>query len=445
MAILPVVVRSLSPHIAIVGGGASGIFAAIVAAEANPNVKVTILEATGNTLQKVKISGGGRCNVMHNSQKPVDWMLKTGYPRGSRELTGLLHKRFTPADCQLWFESRGVQLKTEPDGRMFPVTDSSQTVLDALWTSAHRAGVKIQTREKVESITVVEDGSFCVKSKLEEEVYSAVILATGSFPGGYRLAESLGHAIVAPVPSLFTLSTKHAVGESGMLHGLSGISVPHARVSYDPPPPPEEEPKKNKRKKTVLQEEGPLLITHHGLTGPAALRLSAFGAREMAQHKYRGTLRVHWAPELSQEQVVHDLWQCTTSLQKKVATVCPVGKIPRRLWAALVQSAGFAPDAIWPQASKKLIQQLATQICDCPLELTGKGTFKEEFVTAGGISLKEIDMTAMQSKIQPGLFCCGELIDVDGVTGGFNFMNAWGTGYVAGREAAAYVASYSES
>lgn len=558
------------PKIAVVGGGASGIFAAIAAAESylamktpmrnehhhchdtnndnddsssstphiQPPVVVTVFEASSKILAKVKISGGGRCNVMHDAQKPIDWILQNGYPRGSKELNGLLRKRFSPNDCRQWFESRGVVLKTESDGRMFPITDSSQTVIDALQSAAQRAGVEIRTRCKVESIDPVtttvmattsttfataaaaagattttvtttsptptatpqddNDSAFMVRSRMKTteematmttvgddasttttavlvEPYDAIIIATGSIPIGYQLAHRLGHDVIPTVPSLFTLSTAQDVQQGGILYDLAGLSVPWARVSYRPeennnnnnngnhekntkqqpttdivlPESSSTSKKRPKKQSTLLQQEGPLLITHQGLSGPAALRLSAFGAREMAEHKYRGELIVNWAPEYTSEQDLEaDLWQCTKS-QKKIATSCPVLTqqqqlhIPKRLWNALVTSAGISPDMVWSEASKKGVRLLAHRIMACPLRMTGKGTFKEEFVTAGGIPLKEIDMSTMQSKKLPGLFFCGEVINVDGVTGGFNFMNAWGTGFVAGRSAAEYVVTTS--
>jgi predicted Rossmann fold flavoprotein len=423
--------HSSKKKIAIVGGGASGIFASIAASE-HDHTHVTVLEATSNTLQKVKISGGGRCNVMHDTSKPTPTIL-SGYPRGNKELNGLFHKRFTPTMAREWFEYRGVELKTEADGRMFPTTDSSQTIMDTLMNAAIDEGVELQMRQKVQSITRKDDNddasSFSIQFKDgSEEVFSAVILATGSSPSGYGLAKSLGHDLVSPVPSLFTFNCKHEVKENGLLYGLSGLSVPSARVSLS--------------KKQF--QEGPLLITHHGLSGPAALRLSAFGAREFKEMNYRGEITINWdTPCLGSnvEQVFEQLWQVTFSNPKRaVASVCPLpnNSIPRRLWNALVLSAGIPPETLWGSAPKKLVRKLATNLVACPLEITGKGTFKEEFVTAGGVSLKEIDMKTMESKKCPGLFLCGELINVDGVTGGFNFLNCWGTGFVAGQGSADY-------
>jgi predicted Rossmann fold flavoprotein len=410
--------------IAVVGGGASGIFASIAASE-HEHTQVTVLEATSKTLHKVKISGGGRCNVMHDTSKSIPTIL-SGYPRGNKELNGLYKKRFSPTMARDWFEYRGVELKTEEDGRMFPITDSSQTIIDTLTNAALVEGVDIRMRQKVNSIRRDDDGTFSIQFKDgTEEDFSAVILATGSSPAGYVLAESLGHTLVSPVPSLFTLNCKHAIKENGLLYGLSGISVPSARVSIS--------------KKQF--QEGPLLITHHGISGPAVLRLSAFAAREFKEMNYRGHVTINWDTPLGNnaELIFEQLWKITSNNPKRtVASVCPLpnNSIPRRLWSSLVLASGFAPDTLWGGAPKKLVRQLATNLVACPMEITGKGTFKEEFVTAGGVSLKEVDMKNMESKRCPGLFLCGELINVDGVTGGFNFMNCWGTGFVAGHGSA---------
>jgi len=465
-------------RVAIIGGGPSGIFSSIAAATTartlevgrkprsgrQQKVQVTVFEATSQTLAKVKISGGGRCNVLHDTSKPVPELLQ-GYPRGYRELNGLLHSRFSPQQAREWFERRGnVTLKTESDGRMFPVTDSSQTVVDALLSNAANEIVSIRTKCRVESVSLAEEQSvggsaFRIELKDNEACFfDAVILATGSARLGYEIARSLGHTIVRPVPSLFTLSTKHDVQDTGLLHGLAGVSVPRARIAFKMPTdrPPNDDattaasaPKRKRNKKSqLIEQEGPLLITHHGLSGPAALRLSAFGARRFAETNYRGQLAVHWAPDLGNADTIADaLWKVTTTNPKKaVCTVCPltlpgtcedgsdIGRataaIPKRLWLAMVKAAGIDIDRtekpfVWGDASKKLVRKLALKIAECSLELTSKGTFKEEFVTAGGVALNEIDMRTMQSRVCPGLFFCGELINVDGVTGGYNFMNCW--------------------
>jgi predicted Rossmann fold flavoprotein len=430
--------------IAIVGGGASGIFAAISAASSAPkNAVVHVLEATSSTLKKVSISGGGRCNVLHDTSKPTAEIL-AGYPRGFRELNGLYEKHFTPQDAKEWFTSRGVVLKTESDGRMFPTTDKSQTIIDTLLNEAHNVGVQILPKVKVVGIFKDRD-KFRVQTGDESVLdYDAVILATGSAPIGYKLAQDLGHTIVPPVPSLFTLNCKHQINEGGLLHGLSGVSVPTATVSLAVQ-------QQGKKKPKELRQQGPLLITHHGISGPATLRLSAFGAREFHEMNYRGDVRVHWAPALGTcEEITAKLWQLTTLTPKKnIETVCPlfvqgVSAIPKRLWASMVEKCELTGTK-WCEAPKKKIQALASMVGDCVLDVTGKGVFKEEFVTAGGVILNELDMKMMQSKKVEGLFLCGEVLNVDGVTGGFNFMNCWSTGYIAGKGAAGYCSDNSLS
>lgn len=410
--------------------------------------QVVVLESGRKTLTKVAISGGGRCNVMHNTAKPLEYIL-SGYPRGSKELRGLLTKRFSPAQAQEWFTSRGVQLKTEPDGRMFPVTDNSQTIIDCIETAAKSSGVEILLNQRVDSITQnTDDGSFAVKVKKggKKEAdnnnpvqynFDSIILATGSAPIGYKLAQSLGHKIVKPVPSLFTLNTKHEIKEGGLLHDLSGLSVGSARITF-------KATVEGRKKKQVLTQEGPLLITHHGISGPATLRLSAFAARELHDVNYRGEVIVHWASQFGSATDIETLlWSLTTKSPKRmVSSACPLltregsSVIPRRLWSSMVEQCGFENGSRWCEAPKKKVRALSRCISEFHLEFTGKGVFKEEFVTAGGISLKEIDMKTMGSKKCPGLFCCGELINVDGVTGGYNFQNCWSTGFVSGNSAA---------
>lgn len=325
---------------------------------------------------------------------------------------------------------------------MFPTSDSSQTIIDTLLEAAEKAGVEIYRQQKVFGISRGDNGKFTVELKESTEYFDAIILATGSKADGHEFAQTLGHTIVKPVPSLFTLNTKHQVKEGGMLHGLSGISVPKARVTF-------KVDVEGKKKKQVVFQEGPLLVTHNGISGPATLRLSAFGARQFHQANYRGDVFVHWAPELgSAEEVTAMLWDCKATMPKRaVSTSCPLvlseqlSAIPRRLWAAMVTESGFEKETTWNEAPKKKVGALARMVSECVLDVTGKSVFKDEFVTAGGVSLKEIDMKSMESKKCPGLFLCGEVIDVDGVTGGFNFMNCWSTGYTAGSGAAEYVAA----
>lgn len=442
-----VAANNANKRIGIIGGGASGMFSAVAAADAlrqrgADNVQVVVLESGRKTLTKVAISGGGRCNVLHDTSEPLLDIL-AGYPRGSKELRGLMTKRFSPQDAEKWFISRGVQLKTEPDGRMFPVTDNSQTIIDAIEQAADQSGVYVHKSQRVDSVERLDDGAFSIQIKGEDEAkqFDALILATGSAKIGYKLAQSLGHTIVKPVPSLFTFNAKHQIQEGGVFHGLAGLSVQFARIAFKVAVPG-----KKKKKKAIVQE-GPLLITHHGISGPATLRLSAFAARELHDVNYHCSVTVHWAPEFgSTDDIESALWSMTTSSPKRmVSSSCPLigpdrsSIIPRRLWSSFVAESGIEKETRWCEAPKKKVRALARCVGECEVDVTGKGVFKEEFVTAGGISLKEVDMKRMESKKCPGLFCCGELVDIDGVTGGFNFMNCWSTGYVSGNSAAGFM------
>mmetsp|Transcript_25917 Transcript_25917/g.39221 ORF Transcript_25917/g.39221 Transcript_25917/m.39221 type:complete len:334 (+) Transcript_25917:548-1549(+) len=326
---------------------------------------------------------------------------------------------------------------------MFPITDKSQTIIDTLMEAAEEAGVEIQRKSKVFSVTKeAENGCFTVCLNGAEEQFDSIILATGSSKAGHDLAKALGHTIVDPVPSLFTLNTKLQVQDGGLLHELSGVSVPWARVSF-------RFKVEGKKKKQVLSQEGPLLITHHGISGPSTLRLSAFGAREFNHVGYKGDVFVHWAPELGNaEELASQLWDYTLTIPKRaISTSCPLklqdgsSAIPKRLWGSMVAQCGFEKDKKWCEAPKKKINALARIISDCTLQITGKSTNKDEFVTAGGVALNEVSLKTMESKVCPGLFLCGELLNIDGVTGGFNFMGCWSTGYTAGAGAAAYIKS----
>ncbi len=446
------------PKIGVIGGGASGMFSAAQASaiirQNNVNAQVHVLEATSTLMNKVRISGGGRCNVLHDTSKPVSVLLN-GYPRGKKELTGLFKKHFSPSDAEKWFRDRGVELKTEQDGRMFPITDSSQTIINCIKDSTLRHDVQINTRQKVISVESNQQreqqgdeescgsAGFTVSLRNGEtkedhqEYYDRIIIATGSNPGSYELCKNLGHNIIPPVPSLFTFNTKNQNKEGQIFHNLSGLSVQSTIVTL-------KMKVEGKKKKKILQQEGPLLITHHGISGPAPLRLSAFAAREFKEMNYRGDVFVHWAPEFGSATEIESLLWSMTSLapKKKITSVCPLmdesnsSVIPKRLWSALVIESGFDGTEIWAEAKKKKVGALSRTIAEFVVDVTGKGVFKEEFVTAGGVSLKELDMKTLESKKCPGLYFCGEVIDVDGVTGGFNFMNCWATGFMAGTNSA---------
>jgi predicted Rossmann fold flavoprotein len=398
-------------HVVIIGGGAAGFFAAIACAEASPDCAVTLYEATAHPLAKVKVSGGGRCNVTHACFDPRELVKR--YPRGGRELLGAFH-RWQPRDTVAWFEARGVALKTEEDGRMFPVTDSSQTIVDCLEGAAARAGVKIVLRTGMKSVSRAV-GGFQISLTTGETVTAArVLLATGGNKSnaGLTIAEQFGHTIEPPVPSLFTFHI-----DDPRLKDLAGVSVENAVTTVPG---------------TALKERGPLLVTHWGLSGPAVLKLSAWGARILHDREYKFTLGVNWAPAFNAESLRAEWERARTSNPKKqLATWCPVA-LPLRLWEKLLPAAGLEPDSTWTTAPGAGLRELAAQITEGKFVVTGKSTFKEEFVTCGGVRLSEIDFKTMESRRVPGLHFAGEVIDVDGVTGGFNFQAAWTGGHLAG-------------
>lgn len=402
-----------SANIIVVGGGAAGFFGAITCAEAmEGRGSVTLLERGPQFLQKVKISGGGRCNVTHSCFEPKE--LAKRYPRGGPALIGAFH-RFQAADTVKWFEARGVVLKTEADGRMFPTTDQSQTIIHCLMESARRAGVQVRTNCGVDRAEKQPEGGFKLTLSTGETVLcDALLLATGGCRAAVAgsLSASLGHSIEPPVPSLFTFHIKDA-----RLEGLSGLAVERAAVSVAG---------------TKLKETGPVLITHWGLSGPGILRLSAWGARELAARDYQFPLRVNWLPDHNFESVVA-LAQAQRSLTgaKRVLNVS-LGGLPSRLWERLVTAAGVAEQTQWAGLNKAQTQALARLLVESEFAVTGKSMNKEEFVTCGGVRLGEVDFKTMESRLCPGLFFAGELLDIDGITGGFNFQAAWTTGWLAG-------------
>ena len=397
--------------VVIVGGGAAGFFGAIACAEALAGRgSVTILERGANVLQKVKISGGGRCNVTHSCFEPKE--LAKRYPRGGPALIGAFH-RFQAADTVKWFEARGVALKTEADGRMFPTTDQSQTIVHCLMESARQAGVALRTNCGVERVERRTGDGFRLHlsagAVLEGDV---LLLATGGAKAGEVLASSLGHTIEPPVPSLFTF---HIADKR--LEDLSGLAVERATVSVAG---------------TKLKETGPVLITHWGLSGPGILRLSAWGARELAAVNYQFKLRVNWLPEHHFDSVIA-LAQAQRGLTgaRQVQNV-PLAGLPSRLWERLVATAGIAPLTQWAGLNKAQLHTLARLLVESEFTVTGKSMNKEEFVTCGGVRLAEVDFKTIASRVCPGLYLAGELLDIDGITGGFNFQAAWTTGWLAG-------------
>jgi predicted Rossmann fold flavoprotein len=404
-------------RIGIVGGGAAGLFAALACAEAGYAGEIVIVERGPEFLAKVRISGGGRCNVTHACFDVREFV--TRFPRGGRELIGPFN-RFQARDTVKWFTTRGVKLKTESDGRMFPVTDSSQTVIDCLLGCARRAGVKLMANCGVEAVARPAHGGFELKLSIGKSLHcDRLLMAIGGCrtPALGQMAVALGHTLKPPVPSLFTFHIAMP-----WLNDLAGVSLESAEVSL-----PE----------TSLRERGPLLVTHTGLSGPAILRLSAWGARILHGMNYHFPLLVNWLPQPNAEQLAMELESRRQTQPAKLLVNAPIAPLSARLWEQLVVAAGIALDtrcsAISRAAQHKLVQQLQRT----EFAVTGKSLNKDEFVTCGGVHLSEIDFKTMESRICPGLFFAGEVLDIDGVTGGFNFQAAWTTGWIAGQAMAA--------
>ena len=406
---------------AVLGGGAAGFFGAIACAEANPCASVLLLEKTGKLLGKVRVSGGGRCNVTHACDSAAQ--LVAHYPRGSKQLKAAF-QRFGVADTVAWFAARGVALKTEADGRMFPTTDSSETIARALEDAARRAGVRILLNTGVEQIRPLPapGGGFELRLSGDGAAgpggvlrVGAVLVATGGQPksAGYDWLRALGHTVAEPVPSLFTFNVPDSP-----LSGLMGVSVPQARVVLAG---------------EKLQYEGPLLVTHWGVSGPAVLKLSAWGARRLSELGYVGTALVSWVPAHTDETLRPWLQQFRQENGKKTVAGHPQFGLPQRLWRTLAGQAGIGADTRWSDLPARAQSRLLELLLRTSLAVRGKTTHKDEFVTCGGIPLAEIDLTTMQSRRVPGLYFAGEVLDVDGITGGFNFQAAWTTGFLAGR------------
>jgi predicted flavoprotein YhiN len=448
-----------SRRVTVVGGGAAGFFAAITCAEAAPDVEVTVLERGPRFLDKVRISGGGRCNITHACFEARE--LTARYPRGGRALLAPF-KNFQASDTVAWFESRGVELKTEDDGRMFPVSDSSQTIIDCLMNAAKAAGVKLRLNAGVESVVKNADGKFelTIANKtsspsppLEERggarrpiqinertprpgplpamrgegeimadekiTCDRLLLATGGCRAAAagQLAVSLGHTLEAPVPSLFTFHIA-----TPWLRSLAGISVEPVEVSGPA---------------AKLRERGALLVTHWGLSGPVILRLSAWGARALHGFNYQFPLQVNWLPHLHAKAIAAELKSRRETQPARLVVNTPVAPLPARLWEQLVLAAGIARDTRWAALSRSAQHQLVQQLIRTEFPVAGKSLNKEEFVTCGGVRLGEVNFKTMESRICPGLHFAGELLDIDGTTGGFNFQAAWTTGWLAGNAMAA--------
>jgi hypothetical protein len=416
-----------SRRIIVVGGGAAGFFAAITCAEALPGSEVTLLEKGVEFLGKVRISGGGRCNVTHACFDPREFA--TRFPRGEQELIGPF-QRFGAADTVAWFKGRGVKLNTECDGRVFPLSNSSQSIIDCLVGAAEAAGVKLRTGCRVEKVTGIHSTNSkgcggteacatdsCFELTLSDgETLSCdrLLLATGGCrtASAGQFAVSLGHTLEPPAPSLFTFHL-----ETPWLLELAGISVESVETSVPD---------------TELRERGAVLVTHTGLSGPVILRLSAWGARVLQDRDYRFPLHLYWLPHLGTEEIASELEWRRRQQPARLVVNTPVPPLPARLWEQLAIAAGIKRDTRWSSLTRAAQHGLIQQLVRTEFQVTGKSLNKEEFVTCGGVRLSEVNFRTMESRICPGLFFAGELLDIDGITGGFNFQAAWTTGWIAG-------------
>ncbi|PIY12675.1 MAG: aminoacetone oxidase family FAD-binding enzyme [Flexibacter sp. CG_4_10_14_3_um_filter_32_15] len=399
--------------IIIIGGGAGGFFAAINLKEKNPNYNVSILEQTNTLLKKVKISGGGRCNVTHACFEPED--LIKNYPRGEKELVGAFYQ-FQPQDMIEWLKKRGVKTKTEADGRMFPVSDDSQTIIDCFLKETKKLNIDIQKGYAVEKLIPPTEEThqkwqIQIKNKSNLEA-DALILATGSQPKSWKMLTDLGHSISNPVPSLFTMDIKN----DARLKDLAGVSVSNGAVWA---------------KDTKLNiENGAVLVTHWGLSAPAVLRLSAWGARELANKNYKFEMGINWIEDTQKNALKILKAQREEWRKKQIGTLSPFD-IPNRLWKKLVEAANIDLTTNWASLSNKELENLSNELTQGIFHVNGKSTYKDEFVTCGGISLSEVDFKTMESKILPNLYFTGEVLDIDAITGGFNFQAAWTTAWIA--------------
>lgn len=391
--------------ILIIGGGAAGFFTAINCAENNPKLKIAILERGKSVLEKVRISGGGRCNLTHACFDPNE--LVQFYPRGKKELRGPFHQ-FCSGDTIEWFERHGVALKIEADGRLFPVSNSSQTIIDCFVEATKKLGIAVLTGQSVQSI-FKSDNVWKIETPNEQYLCEKIILATGSNPKIWDMLENLGHAIISPVPSLFTFNIKDA-----RIKDLMGVSA-LAKVTV---------------KDSALEAIGPLLLTHWGMSGPAILKLSAWGARILHDKNYQFTICVNWLNDMDAENAQKTLKELKQEQAKKAVSKKSPFDFPNRLWENLVLASGIEAETKWADLSKNQMQNLVHQLTNSCFQVNGKSTFKEEFVTAGGIDLKEINFKTMESKLHENLYFAGEIVNVDAITGGFNFQNAWTSGFI---------------
>lgn len=391
--------------IIIVGGGAAGFFTAISIVEKNPKLKVAILERGAEVLNKVRISGGGRCNVTHACFEPNE--LVKFYPRGEKELRGPFHQ-FGSGDTIEWFEKHGVELKIEADGRMFPVSNSSQTIIDCFLKATQKLGIAVLTGQSVQSI-FKKDTLWKIETQNEHYLTEKLVLATGSNPKVWEMLQTFGHVVVNPVPSLFTFNIKDS-----RIKELPGIAT-HVTV---------------KVKDTKLTATGPLLITHWGMSGPAILKLSAWGARILNDKNYQFTIFINWLNDAEKDDIEKKLKDLKQEHAKKSVSRKSPFELTNRLWESLVLASAIEAETKWADLSKIQLQNLANQLTNGTFQVNGKSTFKEEFVTAGGIDLKEINFKTMESKLHENLYFAGEIVNIDAITGGFNFQNAWTSGFI---------------
>ena len=401
-----------SKKIGVIGGGAAGFFAALSVKEHHPDHEVILFEKTSKVLSKVKVSGGGRCNLTHNCSDIAQ--LCEAYPRGGKKLKSLFYQ-FNTTDTIAWFESRGVAIKTEKDGRMFPVSDQSKSIIDCLVTEMTRLKVALRLGH---SITKMEQEGQYWKLEFadaESQNFDAVIIATGGNAKlkGFDWLSRLGHSIVPPIPSLFTFNMPNEP-----IKVLMGLVVENARV---------------KIKDTKIQTQGPLLITHWGMSGPAILKASSFGARELSERDYNFEIQINWVDQTNTELLFEQLQEFSQLHPQKGIGNQKAFPLPNRLWNFLLQKAAIPTDRKWIEIGKKKFRQLAALLTQDSYQVAGKTTFKEEFVTCGGVDLSEIDLKTMQSKKLSNLYFAGEVIDVDAITGGYNFQAAWSGGYCAGK------------
>ena len=414
--------KTTETDVAIIGGGAAGFFAGINLANFNSAIKVTILEKGKQVLSKVKISGGGRCNVTHAEFDPKT--LSTNYPRGQKEMLGPFHQ-FMTGDMFAWLEERGVELKIEEDGRVFPVSDSSQTIIDCFKNEADRLGVNVITNAGIDEIIRLNDSEFSweLLGKGSPVKAKTLIIASGSSPKMWRLVQTLGHKIIEPVPSLFTFNIK-----DNRLKDLAGISLNAAVEVFTT-----KDRGVSKQKMKALQSSGPLLITHWGLSGPCILKLSAWGARTFYELNHQFQLRINWLPKHNVESLKLLIEDLKDSQPKTFIYTNPIEGLPKRLWQSLMMNLSVSRELNWSNISKSQIQLLAEEVCSGVFHVNGKSTFKDEFVTAGGVDLKEIDFKTFRSKRFNNLFFVGEVMNVDAVTGGFNFQAAWTSAYLCAK------------